>query len=118
MASYKANPKSENKGKVVYNVGIVKGIVRLAIDDVPGVSIQNKKRSVTKSKDGIKVDVSGGEINISVIVDILYGYSIPEVAYNIQKNIKHSVESMSKYKIGNVDVKVNGVIFPEENSLD
>ncbi len=47
-----------------------------------------------------------------------YGYSISDVAYDIQRNIKHSVESMSKYKIGNIDVKVNGVIFPDEQSID
>ncbi|MBO6262644.1 MAG: Asp23/Gls24 family envelope stress response protein [Clostridia bacterium] len=55
-------------------------------------------------------------MNVSVIVNIYYGYSIPDVAYNIQQNIKHSVESMSKYKIGNIDVKVNGVIFPDESA--
>ena len=47
-----------------------------------------------------------------------YGYSIPDVVYDIQKNIKHSVESMSKYRIGNVDVRVDGVIFPEENAIN
>ena len=118
MAVYKNNFKSENKGKVVYNIGIVKGIVRLAVEDVQGVAIRNKKHTVKKSGDGIKVEVSGGVINVAVSVDIYYGNSVPDVAYNIQQNIKHSVESMSKYKIGNIDVKVNGVLFPEENSID
>ncbi|MBQ7643116.1 MAG: Asp23/Gls24 family envelope stress response protein, partial [Clostridia bacterium] len=104
----------ENKGKVVYNIGIVKGIVRLAVEDVAGVAIQ-KKKSVGKSSDGIKIDVVNGNINVYVTVDVYYGCSIPDVAYDIQQSIKHSVESMSKYKIGNVDVKVSGVIFPDEN---
>ena len=107
MADYKDNG-SEKKGKVIYNIGIVKGIVRLAVEDVAGVAIQYRKRTVRKSTDGIKVDC--------VNVDVYYGYGISDVAYDIQRNIKHSVEAMSKYKIGNIDVKVNGVIFPDENA--
>ena len=55
---------------------------------------------------------------MNVSVEVYYGYSIPDVVYNIQKNIKHSVESMSKYKIGNVDVKVEGVLFSEDKTID
>lgn len=106
------------KGKIVYNVGIVKGIVRLAVEDVEGVAIQNRKKGSKTNTDNIKVDVSpNGAINVVVNVDVYYGYSIPDVAYNIQGSIKHSVESMSKYKIGNIDVKVNGVKFSEENTI-
>ena len=114
---YKGNVEKSGKGKVVYNTGIVKGIVKLAVEDVAGVAIQNKKSS-KKSADCIKVEVAGGNINVSVSVDVYYGYSIPDVVYDIQKNIKHSVESMSKYRIGSVDVRVDGVIFPEENAID
>ena len=48
MADYKDNG-SEKKGKVIYNIGIVKGIVRLAVEDVAGVAIQYRKRTVRKS---------------------------------------------------------------------
>jgi uncharacterized alkaline shock family protein YloU len=108
----------ESKGKIVYNVGIVKGIVRLAVEDVEGVAIQNKKKGSKTSSDSIKVSIlPNGNIDVIVNVDICYGYSIPDVAYNIQRNIKHSVESMSKYKIGNIDVKVNGVKFTEDHGV-
>ncbi len=115
MAFYKNRADGDNKGKVVYNVGIVKGIVRLAVEGVEGVAVQTKKKFAQKSSDDIKVDVVGGAINVKVTVDVYYGFSIPDVAYNIQQNIKHNVESMSKYKMGAIDVKVNGVIFSEEN---
>lgn len=114
---YKGSANNSGKGKIVYNTGIVKGIVRLAVEDVAGVAIKDKKSS-KKSSDCIKVEVLSGNINVGVSVDVYYGYIIPDVVYNIQKNIKHSVEAMSKYKIGNVDVKVDGVLFPEENAID
>ena len=113
MAYYKRQTEEENKGKIVYNVGIVKGIVRLAVEGVEGVAISNNR--VKKHTDDIKVETDGDAISVKVSVNVYYGYSIPDVAYNIQQNVKHNVESMSKYKIGNIDVKVNGVIFPEES---
>ncbi len=117
MTVYKHN-SDESKGKIVYNVGIVKGIVRLAVEDIEGVAIQNKKKGSKTSSDSIKVSIlPNGNIDVIVNVDICYGYSIPDVAYNIQRNIKHSVESMSKYKIGNIDVKVNGVKFTEDHGV-
>ncbi len=115
MSYNKNRVDGESKGKVVYNVGIVKGIVRLAVESVEGVAVQAKKKRVQKNSDDIKVEMVGGAITVKVTVDVYYGYSIPDVAYNIQQNIKHNVESMSKYKMGAIDVKVNGVIFPEEN---
>ncbi len=59
------NSTGERKGKVVYNIGIVKGIVRLAVEDVSGVAIRSRKKS-PKNNDGIKVDFSNGQINVSV----------------------------------------------------
>lgn len=115
MSSYKGRTADENKGKVVYNVSIVKGIVKLAVENVDGVVIRGKNKLANKNTDDIKVETVNGAINVKVSVDVYYGYSVPDVAYNIQQNIKHNVESMSKYKIGDIDVNVNGIIFPEEN---
>ena len=42
---YKGNAENSGKGKIVYNTGIVKGIVRLAVEDVAGVAIKDKKSS-------------------------------------------------------------------------
>lgn len=113
MAYYKRQVGDDNKGKIVYNVGIVKGIVRLAVEGVEGVAISNKR--LKSHSDDIKVETVGDAISVKVNVNVYYGFSIPDVAYHIQQNIKHNVESMSKYKIGSIDVKVNGVIFPEES---
>jgi len=118
MSIYKRPSGSQSKGKVVYNIGIVKGIVCLAVEDVSGVAIQNKKRSGKGGPDGIKVIINNEGISVDVSVNIYYGYNVPDVAFNIQQNIKHSVESMTKYKIDSVDVKVSGVIIPVENTIE
>lgn len=56
MADYKNNV-SEKKGKVIYNIGIVKGIVRLAVEDVSGVAIQYKKRTVKRVRTALRSTV-------------------------------------------------------------
>ncbi len=107
-----ANVKSgESRGKIVYNESIVNGIVEIAVSNVEGVSEKH-------GKDNIKIVSDKDGIYVSVTVNVLHGYNIPDVAYNIQSGIKESVESMSKYKISKVDVFVSDVIFEEKPKQD
>lgn len=107
MSTFK--PSTEDKsGKVVYNAGIVKGIVALAVNEVKGtLPLSNNKGGITLflEKDGVYADVS-------VVVE--YGYNIPELAYRIQQSVKQSVENMTRYKVVKVDVHIEDVVFPEE----
>lgn len=107
----------ESRGKVVYNESIVKGIVAIAVSSVEGVAPNQGKNGVSL-KDSIKIVSDKDGIYVSVTVNVLHGYNIPDVAYNIQNGIKESVESMSKYKISKVDVFVSDVVFAEKAVLD
>ena len=106
MSNVRLNPDDKD-GKVVYNAGIVRGIVALAINDVEGAQpLSGKKRGISLyiEKDGIYADVS-------VIVN--YGYNIPELAYRIQQSIRQNVENMTNYKVAKVDVHVEDVVFED-----
>ena len=111
MANYK-NTETASTGKVIYNAGIVKGIVALAVSDVAGVSI--RKLGKKDKLDLIKISFNGDDIDVDVSVDIAYGYNVPDVAFEIQQSVKHNVESMSKYKVNSVDVHFEGVTFSDE----
>ena len=107
MFTLKSNAEEKQSGKVVYNAGIVKGIVALAVAEVEGtLPLSNKKNGITLflEKDGIYAD-------ISVVVE--YGYNVPELAYRIQQTVKQSVENMTRYKVAKVDVHIEDVVFPE-----
>ncbi|MBO5713515.1 MAG: Asp23/Gls24 family envelope stress response protein [Clostridia bacterium] len=103
---------NEKNGKVIYNAGIVKGIVALAVSDVNGVSL--RKIGKKDNLDLIKISFTNEDIDVDVSVDIEYGYNVPDVAYEIQQSVKRNVESMSKYKVNTVDVHFEGVSFPNE----
>lgn len=98
-------------GKVVYNNSIVKGIVSLAISEIEGVTLGGS----FKKKDDVLVTFENDNVCVDVTVSVLYGYNIPDVAYNIQQSVKHNVEAMTEYKISSVDVHVVSVNFDEND---
>lgn len=119
MAELKKYSSGGNQGKTYYNTGIVKGIVSLAISEVAGVAISSKSTKKTaKFSDAIKLKFDDKGICVDVNVNVFTGYNVPDVAFNIQQNIKQSVESMSEYKISEINVHVVNVIFAEEEIID
>ncbi len=108
MSNFKLTSQDKQKGKIVYNAGIVQNIVELAVAEVEGtVPSQGKNGAISlyREKDGIYVDVS---------VVVKYGYNVPELAYRIQQSIKASVENMTRFKVAEVDVHIQDVVFCEE----
>ena len=108
MSNIKLTSNEKDKGKVVYNVGILRNIVTLAVAEVEGtVSIEQSKKggiSLYIEKEGVYADVS---------VVVKYGYNVPELAYRIQQSVKHSVENMTHFKVAEVDVHILDVVFCE-----
>ena len=108
MSNFKLTSNDKQKGKIVYNAGIVQNIVELAVAEVEGtVPTQGKKSGISLflEKDGIYVDVS---------VVVKYGYNVPELAYRIQQTVKQSVENMTHFKVAEVDVHIQDVVFCED----
>ena len=108
MATFRSGTYEKQNGKVVYNAGIVKGIVAIAVSEVEGtLPLSNKKNSITLflEKDGIYADIS---------VVVKYGYDVPQLAYRIQQSVKQSVENMTKYKVAKIDVHIEDVVFDSD----
>lgn len=118
MANFKNLPSGNQKGKTLYNAGIVKGIVALAVSEVGGVAIDSKRKEEKRCYDGIRLDFNKNGIDVDVNINVYYGFNVPDVAFNIQQNIKHCVESMSEYKIHSCDVHVLSVIFDNKDIAD
>ena len=105
MSNFKLTSNEKEKGKVVYNVGILRNIVSLAVADVEGaLPTQGKKKGITLrlERESIYADVS---------VAVKYGQNVPELAYRIQQSVKQSVENMTRYKVAEVNVHIEDVVF-------
>jgi uncharacterized alkaline shock family protein YloU len=65
------------------------------------------KRNLGK---GIKVDATGEQTIIDIFIVIEFGYAIPKVAENVQKEVKVAVESMTGLTVAAVNVHVVSVM--------
>jgi len=63
---------------------------------------------------GIKVAQNEEGINIDIYIIVEYGVKIPEVAWDIQENVKKEVELMTDAVVRAVNIHVQGVHFTEE----
>ena len=112
------------KDNVTYKKNVVISIVSLATQEINGVaSISRNSVSVIKSalskhiNRGIIVDFeNNNNAVIDVFVNVKFGYSVKDVAFRVQENIKSSVESMTEFKVTAVNVHVVGVTFNDIDS--
>lgn len=93
---------SETEGVASMSGGITEGFARR----VSG-------KNVTK---GVSVEVGSVEAAIDLRVIVKYGVKIHEVARKLQENVKEAVETMTGLRVVEVNVKVEGVEFPENTA--
>ncbi len=107
MSNFRLTSDNKQSGKTIYNAGIVHNIVALAVTEVEGTLPNPDKKngiSLFIERDGVYADVS---------VVVKYGYNIPELAYRIQQTVKQSVENMTRFKVAEVDVHIQDVVFAD-----
>lgn len=120
--------KQNKKDEVIINEGennieisndVVAVIAGMAASEVSGVSemaggfaggiseVLSGKKNLAK---GIKVEIlDNKEAKIDVNIIVEYGARIPDVAFEIQKRVKKSVENMTGLNVLEVNVHVQGV---------
>lgn len=111
------------KDNVTYKKNVVISIVSLATQEINGIaSISRSSVSAIRSalskniNRGIIVEFDNNAASIDVFVNVKFGYSVKDVAFRVQENIKSSVESMTEFKVSSVNVHVVGVTFNESDS--
>lgn len=71
-----------------------------AAQNTPGVSGLVRDVRIDRDKRGI---------SLGVFIDVVYGARIPEVAWELQENIKHRVQDVAGIEINKINVTVQGV---------
>jgi uncharacterized alkaline shock family protein YloU len=104
---------SDENGIISYSRGILKNIVTLAVKEIKGVSSLYKSGS-KNSYQGVRIEFVDNAVIVDIGVNICYGYSVPDVAFTIQENVKRSIETMTEYKVKAVNVSVLSVTFNSE----
>ncbi|AGB40517.1 hypothetical protein Halha_0543 [Halobacteroides halobius DSM 5150] len=100
-------------------VSIIAGLAATEVEGVAGMSsglaggIAEMLGRKNLSK-GVEVEVGETETAIDLYVIMQYGVEIPEVAWQIQDNVKQGIETMTGLDVVEVNVHVQGVSFQDE----
>ncbi|WP_411679226.1 Asp23/Gls24 family envelope stress response protein [Clostridium thailandense] len=89
----------------------IKGIVGMSASLVGGITqILSGKKNLSK---GVKVTVGENSAAIDLYVVVEYGIRIPDVALEVQDNVRKAVESMTGLEVSAVNVHVQNVMIPK-----
>lgn len=105
----------DNDGKLVYSSEIVKSVVECALNETEGVvkydaSVKSKQKQI---KNYIRVDYVDDYLYIDVFLKIKHDASIPETASKAQSAIKNGLETMTEFKVKDINVHIVDVDFDE-----
>lgn len=102
---------------------VVEVIAALAATEIKGIAGMNEnlvggithmlsgKKTLSK---GVKVNVLENTSTIDLFVVVDYGVRIPEIAKQVQENVKKAVETMTGLSVSEVNLHVVNVKLPEE----
>ncbi len=67
---------------------------------------------------GVKVELDGDSVIIDLYIIVDYGVRIPDVSWEVQENVKNSVESMTGMTVEKVNIHIEGVSFERERERE
>lgn len=115
---------NESSGTIKISDEVIATITSVAVSEVEGVcgvigSFAGEIASKFSKKNtykGIKVSTNENETIIDINIIVKYGIRIPEIAWEVQENVKKSVESMSGLSVVKVNIHVVGVEFDDSKA--
>ncbi len=104
-------------------VAIIAGLAATEVEGVAGMSGGFAggiaeilgRRNLSK---GVKVEVGERDAGIELFIIVKYGARIPDVAWNIQENVKKAVETMTGLETTKINVHIQGVEFSSKGQED
>jgi uncharacterized alkaline shock family protein YloU len=119
---------TEEIGVIQVSDEVIRSIIHICSQDIPGVasvseeSLINGAFKMLRSTDfpkGIRItngpDDQRKKVDVSVRVE--FGFSIPNVAYELQKRVKAQVERITGITVEEVNVHVDGVHATEDTPV-
>lgn len=93
----------------------VEGVASMSGGIVGGIAEALGRKNLSK---GVKVEVGEQEAAVDLYLIVGYGSRIPDVAWNVQENVKKAIETMTGLSVVNVNVHVQGVSFPQQKEKE
>ena len=114
----------EEIGNIKISVDVVSTIAGIAATEIKGVACMyssfaggiaemfGAKKGPAK---GVKVEMTETSVSIDLYIVVEYGVRIPELAWEIQENVKNNVETMAGLDVSKVNIHIEGVSFAADS---
>ena len=102
--------EEEKIGKISIADGVVASIAGIAAIEVEGVAKLGKKNLAN----GVKVEITDGNVVVDVSLEVEYGTSIKKVSEGVQEKVKQAIENMTGLHVRVVNVVVSGIKMNKE----
>ncbi|MCC3373392.1 Asp23/Gls24 family envelope stress response protein [Cohnella sp. REN36] len=104
-------------------IEIIAGLATVEVEGVAGMSggISSGIAELLGRKNlskGVKVEVGQREAAIDVSIIVEYSRRIPEIAAEIQRNVKRSIETMTGLQVVEVNVHIHDVHFKAAEKIE
>ncbi len=93
----------------------IEGVASMSGGIVGGIAEALGRKNLSK---GVKVEVGEQEAAVDLYLIVGYGSRIPDVAWNVQENVKKAIETMTGLSVVSVNVHVQGVSFPQQKEKE
>lgn len=115
--------EDERLGSTRIQNSVLASIAAVAATETEGVTalaggITHAKATRISAKmlsKGVKIEVEDRMVSVRIILNIGYGFNIPEVTRNVQEKVKTSIENMTGLSVAVVDVSVSDVTIDPED---
>lgn len=100
-------------------VAIIAGLVATEVEGVTSIGGNITKDVISRLSmknlsRGIRVDLADGKVVVYLILNIAYGYAIPEVTANVQNKVKSAIETMTGLSVAAVNIRIADVDMKSE----
>ncbi len=107
----------EDVGQVQIADEVVAVIAGLAATEVEGVAkmsgnITNEivsKLGMKKLSKGVKVVITGTQVDVTLNLVLNYGVSIPKTSQEVQDKVKSAIETMTGLTVSEVNIRIAGI---------
>lgn len=119
--------EEEEIGNIKISVDVVSTIAGIAATEIKGVNamytsfaggIAEKFGAKKNASKGVRVEMNENIATVDLYIVVDYGVRIPELAWEVQENVKNNIETMTGLTVEKVNIHIEGVNFktdtPEE----
>lgn len=109
---------TEELGEIVIAPEVLEVIIGITTAKIDGVyALRNKHFSDSLGKKsegrGVYIESKNDKVVVNIYVYLAFGINVPQVAMNIQKEVKEAVEQATEIVIDDVNIHVVGIV-PEK----